>query len=412
MVDVKEGRRDTGRTDVLDHLRMLSRGISRPTQLSTPILGGTLVPVWMRRSMFPTASESDTLEQIVANLSDERIIELRNKFKSHSEMIPHAVTLTPSNPAPLSSEPHAEMYKKLGLDGRHVEFLEADYNPKFLQYFEVGNEKLPMYGSIARMAQESKLVKTLLGLDPPYMLASNMVVYGGALTLLWLNLNGFPDVGSRIRTLSLPGFFNLFQLINYFDIRGVFMSEFMSNYNSRIGGLKEEDLVSNAEMIAQLIDRLGFPVTMYVWDPRQKFLKIEEIANRLTRIPVLREFAQQGTAPLLSPVVGSVDRRTADNPRELLKALRVMGYDTDSEGTLYGINIEQSTAPVHSYNVLRYANYILLKDMAFTGPSDAGKYEIINLPSTPSNPVREYYRTVAYTISGSEVGVTQPNLYI
>lgn len=128
-----------------------------------------------------------------------------NLSPSEAKYIP----LSTAKPIASANEARAEMYKKLELDDKHIEFLEADYNSKFLQYFEVGNEKLPMYGGIARMAQESKLIKTLVNLDPPYTLASNMTVYGGALILLWLNLNGFHDSAYKIKTLSLPGFLNL-----------------------------------------------------------------------------------------------------------------------------------------------------------------------------------------------------------
>lgn len=176
------------------------------------------------------------------------------------------------------------------------------------------------------------------------------------------------------------------------------MASFGQEYDRRIGGAREEELVNNAEVIAQLIDRLGFPKgKMYVWDPTDKFLKIYAIANRLTKIPVIRLYdvgPYQSVPPF--PFMGVVDRKVADDPVLLLNELRKMGFDTDSAGTLY----EQkrfSGHSLHSYEVRKFPNFVLLRDTAFNFPATEG--EVIKLPPTPSNIVTGYYMATAYAPS-------------
>ena len=84
--------------------------------------------------------------------------------------------------------------------------------------FKIGKDKLVMYGAPVVMAVDSNLIESILAIDPPYTLASNMTVFGGALTVLWLYLHGFEDAINKVELLSFKGYLNFFDLISYFGI--------------------------------------------------------------------------------------------------------------------------------------------------------------------------------------------------
>ena len=120
-----------------------------------------------------------------------------------------SLSLTSTIPIGLSEDARTEMYKKLNLPEVCIEFLESPAKEKFLTRFEIGVDKIVMYGSPIHMSLSSPLVKSLLDIEPPYYLASNMTVYGGAITILWCYLNQISTVISSIENLSFKGWLNL-----------------------------------------------------------------------------------------------------------------------------------------------------------------------------------------------------------
>ena len=264
----------------------------------------------------------------------------------YTSVVPSLTTTTPS----LSKEQRMEMYSKLGLNQRYVDFLESGYNPKFLQYFEIGVDKIPMYGSIARMASESELIKSIVNLDPPYTLASNMTVLGGALTLLWLHLNGYFIGTYHVEKLSFPGFLNLFSLIGYFGAdNGNLTIAFLEQYKRLIRFIDKNILIQYASEAAAMIDRLGFIRDRPSMAGR--ILEVNEVASKLTKIPILvHKFRSpiQSLFPDDDPYLTVMERKLADDPEELVKILKQNGFNLDVTGNF--VNGDSVYAPVRQPN--------------------------------------------------------------
>lgn len=150
----------------------------------------------------------------------------------------------------------AEMYTKLDLSQEEIDFLENPYREKFLTRFEIGSEKLLMYGSPVHMAGKSDLIKTVMTYDPPYVLAKDMLVYGGALNVLWLFMNGYQSTES-VKKLSLAGWLNLNTLVGYFGVTDqVLMDELgVVGFMDRTIAASDQELKDNATVIANLINR-------------------------------------------------------------------------------------------------------------------------------------------------------------
>ena len=154
-----------------------------------------------------------------------------------------------------------EMHKKLELNEDQTDFLNVSTGAKFMTRFEIGKDKIVMYGNPVRMALNSELIKSLLSIDPPYFLAANMTIYGGALTLLWLYINGVSITEDQVDKLSFKGWLNLYEIIRYLgivkqsskhDIIRIWRREFDDKFNHT----DSKTLNENAKQIASLFDKL------------------------------------------------------------------------------------------------------------------------------------------------------------
>lgn len=96
----------------------------------------------------------------------------------------------------------------LGFDDEEVFFLTTEHRKRFLTKFEIGKDKIVMYGDPIKMSIASDLIKSLL-LTPPdpdssYQIAKDLPFRKDALTIIWLYLNGF-DGPNGVRCPATAG---------------------------------------------------------------------------------------------------------------------------------------------------------------------------------------------------------------
>lgn len=241
-----------------------------------------------------------------------------------------------------------EMYDKLDFNKNERRFLDPKYGAKFMTYFEVGNEKLVMYGNPVRMAEKSEVVASLLDTSPPFQLASDITAYGGAIMVLWLYLNGF-DIEetdrfgwqrNKLARLSIGGLLNFYHLTNHLNVEiynektdksllDHFLAtlgaaivrdkEAVKKFSGQIGAIINKIVVSNqkvdavdaisrifrsgvveghvgyAPIIAREIDKLLYKARTLAyrnrllgWIPKDKLGDIKEVAAALNKIGAIK----------------------------------------------------------------------------------------------------------------------------
>lgn len=237
-------------------------------------------------------------------------------------------------PKLIDAETRAAMYEKIQLNQDQIDFLDPVIGKKFMTYFEVGNEKIVMYGNPARMALESELIKSMLSLDPPFQLASNITVMGGALMIIWLHINGVPNSFGKILNLSLRGYFGVRDLINYLDLPLGDATRWNYGVRDQLKKATDEDIKANAEQLANTINDLAGRKIVFKYDDAdimEKLTNVEEVSRRLNHVPIiLKRLAQGGRDTVVnemaSDFVGWVEVKKADDSEELVRMLVPQGY--------------------------------------------------------------------------------------
>lgn len=226
-----------------------------------------------------------------------------------------------------SSGPKLDMYKQLGLEENHIEFLESPNREKLLTRFEIGSEGIVMYGGLFRMSIDSELIKSIMFLDPPYTIGANIIVYGGALTILWLYLNGFEDVADAQQRLSLRGFLNLYDLINYFDVkeysnRSGIVDDWYIYLTDRIITTPENELVEYADAIVAIFNKVAEGTALTYektsGEMADKLSKIDKIASKLKNIPIIL-YREQSGGEIGYKNLGWIDRKGAEDPERFVE---------------------------------------------------------------------------------------------
>lgn len=262
-----------------------------------------------------------------------------------------SVTPITNEPTYIDSNARAAMYQKLQLNQEQIDFLDPLKGKKFMTEFEIGNERIIMYGNPVYMSLRSNLIKSILEMDPPFQLASNITVLGGALMIVWLHINGVPRSLIKMLNLSLHGYFNIIDLINYLgvtqgDYYGDIMSDWASRLKDQIRGATVEELKSNAEQIANAINLYNQHLALELHDADvvEKIMNVEEIAKRLNYIPIILKYLLQ-LGIRMSDInnkmdtyfLGWIDAKKANNSEELVKYLMSKGYTVSAQGLLtYG----------------------------------------------------------------------------
>lgn len=138
--------------------------------------------------------------------------------------------------------------------------MEAFTNPspterKFLVPFEVGSDKVLLYGGPIVMSSKSELIKSLLeklDFKEPNSLAPDMKIDPKILMFLWDRLNG---INTSFSSLSVDDLFNLWPLMNYFDINT--KSEILSEYLKTVNNLLPTIIHKYPSYESSLMDILG-----------------------------------------------------------------------------------------------------------------------------------------------------------
>lgn len=304
------------------------------------------------------------------------------KYSSTSSVAPII-----GEPKLIDAESRATMYQKLQLSQDQIDFLDPVKGEKFMEYFEVGNERIIMYGNPMRMALESGLIKSMLDLDPPFQLASNITVLGGALMIVWLHLNGIPGSLGKMRNLSLQGYFGVEELINYLGVpyhidegRSLAMV-WEEGFLNQVRKATSEELKVYAEKIANMINnshRAAY-ISLGDTDVVEKLLGIDEIASRLNHIPVIIKHLS-GTDldyEIVNDLVGWIDVKKANDPEELMRILEPKGYDVNSIGFLTR-SWRRFIPTRQKYIIIIYDDRILMKPRYGSEASSMiDKYKIV-----------------------------------
>lgn len=292
------------------------------------------------------------------------------------------------------SDARMQMYKLLTLGDDHVEFLESEDRIMGLSLFEIGVERIPMYGCTFRMSIYSDLMKSILRLDPPYHVAPNMLVYGGALTILWLYLNGFTNAAVKIGYLSLKGFFNLYGLLNYFvinnngkDILEIWNDEF----RRRMSAASEQDILENSDSIVSVINNM--PMTGNINEKFtnviRRLVEIDEIGSRLTKVPIIKIYENFGEGDvdfereIVSELLGWLDKKESEDPSKLVNFMKQYKMFPDPHGLMF----ETPEGPDERLIPVRLPHSIILYSYPLSGPDDEDEfYEEV------SSALKEYSR--------------------
>lgn len=165
------------------------------------------------------------------------------------------LTLTPASVV-VPADERTKMYAKLKLGQEEIDFLESPYKEKFLTRFEIGKDAMVMYGSPVYMAGKSDLIKTIISYDPPYVLAKDMIVYGGALIVLWLHINGYPS-SHTVEKLSLAGWLNFYDLVGYFGVADQMLHDELTagEYIDRVMTASDQELLESIIPVSNLLKK-------------------------------------------------------------------------------------------------------------------------------------------------------------
>lgn len=293
--------------------------------------------------------------------------------------------------------PKLEMYKQLRLREDQIKFLESPNKEKLLARFEIGPEKLIMHGGVFRMSIHSELVESIMTLDPPYILAANMTVYGGALTVLWLYLNGFDEMVDTQQRLSLKGFLNLYDLLNYFGVKdppnaGGIVDNWYIYFAGRIATTPENELLEHGDAIVAVLNKVavGTALTQEASSDRMadRLRKIDKIASRLTNIPIIG-YEEDRNGIIKSKLYGWIDRKAADNTESFLRFMKdELGKVPNNEGDFLEIGMSPhllGEIPIrHPNAILLYApSESFLEEYGHLIERDLNLYGHMQVPRAP-----------------------------
>lgn len=151
---------------------------------------------------------------------------------------------------------------------------------KFLTPFEIGSEKILLYGQPINMSMKSELIESILpnlSTTDPNPIAPDEKVNPNSLNFLWVKLNGVDTV----KSLSLKDLVELWPLLNYFNInvKDKVINEYLKlitlNANSIMGDPEYNSIFLSILNKANLIDPLIYSELKreYDWYEENKRLK-------------------------------------------------------------------------------------------------------------------------------------------
>lgn len=188
-----------------------------------------------------------------------------------------------------------------------VKFLNFPHKEKFMSSFVIGNNPsktgslvtrgLKFYGLIPIMTQYSELIKSSLDVyassQQPYPLLTFGTVLERPMTLVWLELNDFPEI-SRNEDLNLEEWLHLYRLMGYFgmDTNGFNTARVVLNFlkNSSEDNKKVLSDEKNRDTFTKLLNKELSGGYVGPLQAKQLFDKLtkdsSEISKELRFIPV------------------------------------------------------------------------------------------------------------------------------
>jgi hypothetical protein len=180
-------------------------------------------------------------------------------------------------------------------------FLNPGVEKRFMSRFEIGSNKMTLYGMPLIMAKHSELIKTQLaiyaGSEEPYPLLTHGVILENAVIPLWLHMNGktfsYNDLETMVNALSVTEMFQLYRLLGYFGVYDDnFSSHIRTSLRNKIWMSSEKDkkeIEDNKDTVIKFFNSLLSSSPIYYggnWyaDMNEKF---PAIMKELNVIPII-----------------------------------------------------------------------------------------------------------------------------
>ena len=174
-------------------------------------------------------------------------------------------------------------------------FLNSPYREKFMTKFEIGSNKIILYGNPIVMTLHSGLIESIIEKDPPYILLNFGIVLERPITAFWLYLNDIGGTDSGI--FNLEEYLQLGRLFNYFGLKDSadYYQDWAAHINNRIKDASETDrklIESNKEVIAQALDEyLGMALGVDTLRDilQSTYEKYPDILKLLNYVPIIKD---------------------------------------------------------------------------------------------------------------------------
>lgn len=138
---------------------------------------------------------------------------------------------------------------------------------RFQVEFQVGINKIPLYGSPATMSLKSELIRTLLdtlSTDEINVLAPSMDVNKEALYILWMTMNGIHVKYSEKPNILI----GLWPLLNYFniDVKDEFITEYIDKlikyFPKELFSSENKDILTDVMTKIKIMDEAKYNLLM------------------------------------------------------------------------------------------------------------------------------------------------------
>lgn len=294
---------------------------------------------------------------------------------------------------------------KLPLEEDELKFLESEYNKFFMTEFKVGSIGKTMYGNPVRMSLGSDLIEGYLGPmvkdkteqssassapkaveNVSYVVGDNVFMMQNPLIVLWLWMNGVGYISRLMSKLSFDEFINMYDLLNYFGIRGSKSEkedesdpEFVWNRLLIITHNRgtPEEVKRNAQSIIKIFDRLAalprgvsardYAILLFfhIWSP--------EVISNTINIPIIMQHRDGELGE-----VSYIERKKSHDPNALVWALRDSPFRRNVDGTYTSLD-----AGGADFEMISFPNFLLLKMIGQPLSRDLPTHFTLPVPTEP-----------------------------
>jgi hypothetical protein len=185
---------------------------------------------------------------------------------------------------------------KLDLSQAAIDFLQfVEKNKSKLAHFTIGQNKLNFYGILDVMATHSELIKFSLDIyadsPQPYPLLTFGVVLERPMTLLWLELNGVPELRLDNHNLPIIEWLHMYRIMSYlgmdlkiYPVTNVLRNFIDSGEDEKLDKKNQDTMVRilNSAFDSGIVHDAGLSMSLF-----QKINKnYPDIAKEIKYIPV------------------------------------------------------------------------------------------------------------------------------